>query len=674
LRPAAGKSGRLAKKPELNAEIPRPHMAFNSTDPAGWHRLEAAVFFALRVTAMPEKSSPAWRITPAQYLAKREVGFEVPDPNSFYLDMRDGCRLAVDVYIPRQKAAPAKLATYPALVVFTPYYRRFKLRAGGVGEVSPNAGKLRDFFVPRGYALVVVDVRGTGASFGTRDSFRSPRERDDSREVVDWIVAQPWSNGVVGSTGVSYLGAAADFLASTGHPAVKAIAPLFSVWDTYADNYFPGGLQIKSLTKSYDHLMVALDHDRRDLLRAFSYFNNPDFQGPQPVDDDPDGRLVQGAVRAHLGNFRQTDFMPEFRFREEGLPYDPEFSSASFSPYAASQGVRPDVAVMSVSGWMDGAGYMNGAISRFLTLRNNPRYLLLGPWDHGARIDVSPWRDTIEADFPILAEVLRFFDTHLMERDTGLGDEQPVHYFSMHAQEWRSAADWPPSDAGLHLWMCPDRRLLEQACETAGSDAYQVDFNIGTGTETRYERIAGMDSRAYYADWQGRTGKMLSYTGDPLPQAVELAGHGLADLWISTTERDCALFVYLTEVESSGAERYVTEGMLRALHRKEAAAPATYRTTWPFRSFSRSDSAPMVPGLVERIRIPLLPVAWRFARGSRIRLSLSGADGDHFGQVPHGQPPVLTLHFGPQHRSALTLPVVVGPANGEASNLALPAN
>ena len=87
-------------------------------------------------------------------------------------------------------------------------------------------------FVPRGYALVVVDVRGTGACFGTRDSFRSPRERADYKAIADWIVAQPWSDGRIGATGISYLGAACDFLASTGHPAVKAIAPLFAVWDT----------------------------------------------------------------------------------------------------------------------------------------------------------------------------------------------------------------------------------------------------------------------------------------------------------------------------------------------------------------------------------------------------------------------------------------------------------
>src|SRR6202048_1108213 len=262
----------------------------------------------------------AWNVLPDEYVDQRPVEFGLPVPKSHYVTMRDGCRVAVDIYVPHSLSGAVTSRTSPAIALFTPYYRRFKLRPAATGEANPNTGKFRDFFVPRGYAVVVVDVRGTGASFGTRDSFRSPKEREDSREIADWIVTQPWSNGVIGATGVSYLGAASDFLASTGHPAVKAIAPLFSVWDTYSDNYFPGGIQLKSLTRIYDDLMVGLDHDQRDVLKQFSYFSNPDFEGPQPVDDDPDGTLVREAVKEHLGNFRQTEFMPEFRFREEGLP------------------------------------------------------------------------------------------------------------------------------------------------------------------------------------------------------------------------------------------------------------------------------------------------------------------------------------------------------------------
>jgi putative CocE/NonD family hydrolase len=596
-----------------------------------------------------------WKVLPEEYVDRRPVKFGLPVPISQYVTMRDGCRIAVDVYVPQQPSGA--MTSFPVIALFTPYYRRFKLRPGGTGEVNPNTGKFRDFFVPRGYAVVVVDVRGTGASFGTRDSFRSPNEREDSREIADWIVAQPWSNGVIGATGVSYLGAASDFLASTGHAAVKAIAPLFSVWDTYADNYFPGGIQLKSLTRIYDELMFGLDHDQRDVLKQFSYFSNPDFEGPQPVDDDPDGTLVREAVKEHLGNFRQTDFMPEFRFREEGLPYDPSFTSASFSPYSVSQGIRSDVAILSVSGWRDGAGYTNGAISRFLTLKDNPQHLLLGPWDHGARIDVSPWRKSEEVSFPLLGEILRFFDTYLLGLDTGLREEAPIHYYSVHAEQWRAASAWPLVKTSQTFFLAQDHRLAATTPQT-GSDAYKVDFTLGTGAGTRYERIAGIDSRNYYPDWQGRSDRMLSYTSEPLQQAMELAGHGLADLFLSSSEPDAALFVYLTEIEADGTERYVTEGLLRALHRKETPAPETYRTTWPFRSFSRADALPLTPGKVERIRIPLLPVAWQFSAGSRIRLSIAGADADHCGQIPHGRPPLLTIMIGGDQASLFELPLV----------------
>ena len=166
-----------------------------------------------------------WRVLPQDYLAGRPAAYAVSrTPASYYLAMRDGVRLAIDTYLP-----DGATGALPTLVICTPYYRRFALAsdAPATSEPSISAGRYRDFFVPRGYALVVVDVRGTGASFGVRESFRSPRERDDYREIVEWIVAQPWSSGAVGATGVSYVGAAADFLASTGHPAVKAIAPLF---------------------------------------------------------------------------------------------------------------------------------------------------------------------------------------------------------------------------------------------------------------------------------------------------------------------------------------------------------------------------------------------------------------------------------------------------------------
>lgn len=597
----------------------------------------------------------AWTVTPGAYLASRPATYAIPTPpRSHYLAMADGCRLALDIYLPQGEGTAGR--RWPTILILTPYYRRFALKPGSTGtECSPNVARYRDLFVPRGYAVVIVDVRGSGASFGSRDSFRSPRERDDYREILDWLVGRDWSDGSVGATGISYLGAASDFLASTGHTAVKAVAPLFAVWDTYSDHYYPGGILLNRLAQVYDDLMVALDHDRRELLQKIVYYRDPNLAGPMPVDEDQDGSQRRAAVHEHLSNFRMPDFITEFKFKDAALPYDPNFTSASFSPYKYAHEIRPDVAVYSVGGWMDGAGYANGAIARFLTLPNPNAYLLIGPWDHGARVNVSPFRDAVEPRFPFMGEVLRFFDEHLAGRETGLRAEAPIHYFVMHEEEWRAASSWPPAPATTTLSLAP-RSTLAPDTESAGEDAYQVDFSLGTGAETRYERIAAIDSQNYYVDWQGRDAAMLSYTSAPLDEPFELVGHPELDLWLSSSEPDAAIFAYLAEVEADGTTRYVTEGLLRALHRKEAPCPPHHRTTWTYRSFARADAAPMPPGEPQRLRFALLPTAWRFKAGSRIRLSFAGADGDHCGQVPHGRPPRLTVSWGGSRASAITLP------------------
>jgi predicted acyl esterase len=113
----------------------------------------------------------AWKVPPSRYLAGRPAEHQVGAPRSVYVTMPDGCRLAVDIILPDGDAAQRR----PTILILTPYVRRFEVAAGSNVEPSPNSYKYRDMFVPRGYAVVVVDARGTGASFGTRDAFRSPR-------------------------------------------------------------------------------------------------------------------------------------------------------------------------------------------------------------------------------------------------------------------------------------------------------------------------------------------------------------------------------------------------------------------------------------------------------------------------------------------------------------------
>ncbi len=607
-----------------------------------------------------DKDSSAWRIRPSDYLRGRAAEYVVPDrPLSAYIEMDDGCRLAADVYLPQSPHANTKSSQFPTIAVFTPYYRRFAVVDETTAtERSPNTWRYRDMFVPRGYALVVVDVRGTGASFGRRDSFRSPRERDDYRSVVDWIVAEDWSNGDVGSTGISYLGAASDFMLSTGHPAIKAVAPLFAVFDTYSENCYPGGLLLLNrIAGEEGQLMNALDRDVREDVRRFSYFRDPNLAGPQPVDADADGSLCRAAIHEHGSNFRMADFITEFRFKDSALPYNPEFTPALMGPYYFAESATPGAAVLCVSGWMDGAGYSNGSISRYLThAGSRPVHLLLGPWDHGARVNISPWRGAVVPEFPFLGEVLRFFDHYLKKIENSYAEEAPIHYFSMHDEQWRSAKSWPPHAGTRRYGFGSDNRLLEGDEGATGTDAYQVDFMVGTGRQSRYERTAALiDATNCYPDWRERQDAFLNYTSEALDEPLTVTGHIVVSMDLISSEPDASLFVYVTEIEADGAHRYVTEGMLRALHRAHSEPPSTYRCTWPYHSLKRTDARPLQPNVPARIEFALLPTSWTFSAGSRIRISLSGSDAEHYGQVPHGRPPLLTLVRGA--RSYVDLPI-----------------
>ena len=182
-------------------------------------------------------------------------------------------------------------------------------------------------------------------------------------------------------------------------------------------------------------------------------------------------------------------------------------------------------------------------------------------------------------------------------------------------------------------------------------------FRSRPAPHTRYGRLAAFDVRDYYTDWDGRDARMLCYTSEPLSADHELSGHPCVTLHLCASEADAALHVYLEDVAPDGTCRYVTEGMLRALHRKECAAPDHHKVVGPYHSYSRADAAPLVPGEVATLRFSLLPTSWRVAAGHRLRVAIAGADADNFGQVPHGRPPILAIQRGGAHASSIVLPL-----------------
>lgn len=600
-----------------------------------------------------ESVADAWIVPPSDYLVRRPETHRAPaSPLSLYVTMQDGCRLAVDTYLPTAEAQGG----WPTVVIFTPYYRRY-LVASGEFEIGYFQSQ-RDLFVTRGYALVIVDVRGTGASFGRRIAFRSPVERGDYHEIADWIVAQPWSNGVIGATGASYQGAAACFLASTGHQAVRAIAPVSSVSDIYSEQLYPGGMLSRVWSREYADLINALDHIDREEIARFPMLAERGMEGPAPVDDDPDGALLAMALAEHRDNANLHDVMTEWNWRGEGLSSAPWLTTDVCSPFHyLKRGMRPGLPVYSISGWFDGGGYANGAISRFLTLAGQHDRLLLGCWDHCGGINASPYRRHQRPQIDVDAEILRFFDEHLLGLDTGAAAEAPVHYFSAHAETWRAAENWPVGAPRILLFE-HGGRLQMQSTKPETTVDYQTRFTTGTGRKTRWERLGAVNIEDFYSDWNGREDACLTFSTDPFDAPIEITGHIIARLRVAASEPDAALFVYASEIEADGTSRYMTEGMVRLLHRTTATCPDDYRTSWTYRTHTRCDAALLTPHDYVEVEIAFLPVSWTLMPGSRLRIAIAGADVDHFPTVPPGRPPLLRFALGGSKGCRVEIPEV----------------
>jgi putative CocE/NonD family hydrolase len=588
--------------------------------------------------------------------------------------MRDGVRIAIDICLPRGLPPSARV---PTIVRQTRYFRRFLVRKRArllVSEATldPMNAPMRALFTSRGYAWVDVDARGSGASFGDRPCpWWLEGEVKDGAEIVDFIVKQPWSNGLVGSTGVSYDGTTADFLATNAHPAVRAIAPRFSLFDAYADIAFPGGLRQSWFTKTWERANAALDRnapedfigtalsfgvhgassprvasrgsvanrlasaiDHAAAQRTLSAVLEFALAGVPAVDDDARGEDLAAAVASHVNNYSVDDGAVHMTFRDDSPPNAPlpGFTSDVFSP-STYPGQVGRAAVLSYSGWFDG-GYANGAAKRHRSLeeRCSEHRLLLGPWVHGGALDMDPDTGAHPSAFDHSTELLRFFDKHL-DPDVAFEDTARVRYYVMGAGAWRTASTWPPEGTTTRaLSLGRGHRLVDGArvgADDDGIDVHEVDPKTGTGRRSRWRTLV---SPFVHADGAGRSCEgLLVYDGDVLEHDLEVAGHPILVLRLATSVPDCAVLAYLEDVDAEGNARLVTEGALRTIHRTELedGPPARRRA-----SFRRADALSLGPDELATHVIEMLPLAMLFRRGHRIRLSLAGADVDHFETPP----------------------------------------
>ena len=607
----------------------------------------ATALFALASSALASDAS--WRTESAPDTEQHSA---VYTRRSFYVEMRDGVPIAVDLYLPRQASAGERI---PAILRQTRYWRAPRFRPVWRPFVD-RPQDLAQRFLARGYAWLDVDVRGSGASGGAQRSLWSDDEVSDGGQLVDWIVRQPWSNGRVGALGDSYDGTAAELLLATGRPAVRAVAPRFSLFDGYSDIALPGGVRLAWFAATWGRFNDAIDRGR--VWRAFPWWVPIFISGPRPVDGPGGAAGVEAAQLAHGANFDVARAASQVAFRDD-VPAEMGSPSAQWSPCGVRRAAieASGAAVLGVSGWWDGA-YSRAAVNRFRTLRNPGSGLLLGPWNHGGDQEPDPLERTRASEFDHAAELLRFFDFHLKGTANGWDREPPVHYFTTGEGVWKQAASWPPQSRPTAFFFRVNHALTRAApAEVAGADEYAPDPESGTGTSSRWRGLA-VPTWTEYGDRADADRHNLVYESAPMERELEVTGHPVLHLVLRADGPDASVFAYLEDVDPRGRVGYVTEGQFRALHRQvRAADQAPYAQTVPYHSFLRADARPLVAGESAELVFDLLPISHLFRPGHRIRLALAGADRDQFA-TPSESARHWSVERSAGAASRLELPVV----------------
>jgi putative CocE/NonD family hydrolase len=600
--------------------------------------------------------------TLGQYSGYSTADYRGFDYHSEYLEMRDGIKLAADICLPKKLEKDKKI---PTVLFLTRYVRSFETKFPFSLLAKTLFGQITkkeiDFFTSYGYAVVIIDVRGTGASYGTRHMEFSPEEVEDGREIVDWIISQPWSNQKVGSTGISYLGTTAEMLLVNQHPNVKACIPRSSIFDLYNDIAFPGGVRHGKFIEVWRDTTLSLDKNNLKYIGAVA---NAVIKNPKPVKADTKAEQYKTAHAQHQSNFDIFSGMYKITFRNDIHP-DLGRSINEFSVHHYKDKIeQSNTPIYRIGGWYDGA-LANSAIKGFLSTKNSVK-LLVGPWDHGPAQHISPFIYSNKKTFSVWTEMLRFFDYHLKDIDNGIMDEPPISYYAMGKEQWRHVYDWMPNDSKYKTFLCSADNTLPEKIKnkTEGCLHYAIDKNFGTSGGARWNSLTikyRYNRRIAYADWTKRTKNLLHFTSEPLTKNMELTGHATAEIYLSSDAKDVQLFVYISSVDKFGKATHITEGQFRGLHRKESNKKSPVPTFAPYHTFNKEDAMEWIPNKVEKIHFELIPTSHLIKKGERIRISLAGADADHFDEIDDKacNPASLQLFCTKEYPSQVHLPLMV---------------
>jgi len=572
--------------------------------------------------------------------------------------MRDGIRLATDIYIPAQNGEPIP-GKSPVILERTPYGKHIESRSErSLAEMAhaKSRAEVATIFVSRGFVVIYQDCRGRYTSEGNFRKYLD--DANDGYDTCAWIIQQPWSDGRIGTKGLSYAAHAQAALASLGAPGIAAMfldSGGFS--NAYQGGIRQGGaFEMKQVTWALRQALnsqgVMSDpklYSALEKIDLHAWFKELPWQpGNSPLS------LVTEYEDYLFDQWRRGDFN-EF-WQQPGI-----YAQGYYAQF-------PDCPQVHMSSWYD--PYCQTAIDNYTglsALKKGPIRLIVGPWTHGDRSRSYAGEVDFGAEAPLDGNLatdywdlrVRWFDHWIHRIENGVDVEPDVHYFRMgggsglknqsgrmeHGGTWCPTQTWPPPEMVATPYYLHLDGGLSQTLPDPGSQPLSYIYDprnpvpsIG-GTITSGEPLmrGGAFDQRETPDVFGtqppfqplaQRHDILVFQTPPLTAPLELTGPVEAHLWIASDCPDTDFSAKLIDLHPSnpdypeGYAMNICDGILRV----------RYRDSWSHPTLMKSDE-------IYAISIQLAPTSNLFLPGHRIRLDISSSNFPHFDTNPNtGEP------------------------------------
>jgi hypothetical protein len=601
--------------------------------------------------------NPAHLIDPPDAAPAFEPPADVHVTRDVMVTMRDGVRLAVDIYRPAVAGAPI-VTPLPVLLERTPY-DKCGTNHGDRTRIDPipkSKPELAVAFVRGGYVVAIQDCRGRYASEGTFEKYLS--EGPDGFDTIAWLADQPWCDGRVATYGLSY---GAHVQSAAACLAPPALAAMFLDSGGFSSAYHSGirqggAFELKQATWAYKHALLSPETQRnparlaaleaQDLKAWFKQM--PWSEGHSPLSAAPEYEKYL------LEQWRNGLFSPYWT--QNGI-----YARGAYDSYA-------DVPMAHMSSWYD--PYAVTATENFVGLsarKRSPVKLILGPWTHGQRSVTYAGDVDFGPDAPLdgalgenyVALRLAWFDAWLKPDDGAKDPLPPVSLFVMgggsgrktpegrldHGGRWRRETTWPPQNVSVTDYFLsadgalrPEPAAADETFREYVHDPLNPVPTIGgaiasgaplmePGAFDQHEGPHLFGCKAPYRALRDRE-DVLVFETPPLEADVEVIGPICVRLFVSSDSVDTDFMVKLIDVHPpsedypEGFAMNLSHGVLRARYRD-----GFDRETW------------MTPGEIYLIEVEAFPTANRFVRGHRIRLDIASSNFPHFDVNPNTDEP-----------------------------------